>query len=105
MPVLTQISEQTVQVNDLYLGAYLLSKGAELTELRFDLTSRASLVFSGQDITHHRKAYSSGDVCICIPELKSNYNYLRDTIYRYQNEYNHPKGKTYAHHRRENPVR
>lgn len=92
-----------ILVSDLYLGAYLLNKGAALWELRFDEQSHASLVFKGPNILFHRKAYGTGEVCVCIPELKAAYNFLRDTLHEYQRRYGNPKGKTYAHTRSQDP--
>lgn len=93
-----------VLVSDLYLGAYLLNKGARLLELRFDHHGRATLVFKGPDVLFHRKAYAAGEVCVRIPELKSAYHFLRDTIALYQRQHNHPKEKTYAYTRSEDPT-
>jgi hypothetical protein len=92
-----------VLVSDLYLGAYLLSKGAHLWELRFDEEGRASLVFKGPNVLFHRKAYSAGEVCISIPALKSAYNFLRDTLHQYQRRHGDPKGKIYAYTRSDDP--
>lgn len=92
-----------VLVNDLYLGAYLLSKGADLWELRFDQDGRATLVIKGRDVLFHRKAYSTGEVCVYIPDLKSAYNFLRDTLHDFQRRHGNPKGKTYAYTRSEDP--
>lgn len=92
-----------VLVSDLYLGAYLLGKGAVLWELRFDQEGRAALVFKGPNVLFHRKAYGAGEVCVFIPALKSAYNFLRDTLHEYQCRYGNPKGKTYAHTRSDHP--
>jgi hypothetical protein len=105
MPVLTPTAEQTVQVNDLYLAAYLFGKGAELTELRFNPIGRAALVFEGENILVHRKAFSSEEVSINIPSLRANYHFLRETIKHYQKTHNYPKGTSYAYTRRTNQVR
>ena len=92
-----------VLVSDLYLGAYLLGKGASLWEFRFDAEGRAALVFKGQNVLFHRKAYSAGEVCVSIPSLKADYNFLRDTLHDYQRRYGNPKGKTYAYTRSDPP--
>lgn len=94
-----------VLVSDLYLGAYLLGKGAALWELRFDPEGRAALVFKGPNVLFHRKAYSAGEVCVSIPALKAAYNFLRDILHQYQRRYGNPKGTTYAYTRSDPPTR
>ena len=88
-----------VLVSDLYLGAYLLNKGASLWELRFDDEGRAALAFKGPDVLFHRKAYSAGEVCVSIPALKTAYHFLRDTLHDFKRRHGDPKGKTYAYTR------
>lgn len=92
-----------VLVSDLYLGAFLMNKGASLWELRFDEEGRAALAFKGPNVLFHRKAYSAGEVCVSIPSLKAAYNFLRDTLHEYQRRYGNPKGKTYAYTRSDDP--
>jgi len=99
----TRSEDVKVLVNDLYLGAYLLSKGAALWELRFDQEGRTALAFKGPNVLFHRKAYSAGEVCISIPALKSAYNLLRDILHDYQRRHGNPKGKTYAYTRSDDP--
>lgn len=105
-PTLTPLprsEDVKVLVSDLYLGAYLLGKGATLWELRFDAEGRAALVFKGPNVLFHRKAYSAGEVCVSIPALKADYNFLRDTLHEYQRRHGDPKGKTYAYTRSDDP--
>ncbi|MEO8686401.1 MAG: hypothetical protein ABI414_16360 [Devosia sp.] len=105
-PTLTHLprsEDVKVLVSDLYLGAYLLGKGATLWELRFDPEGRASLVFKGPDVLFHRKAYSAGEVCVSIPKLKAAYNFLRDTLHDTQRRHGNPKGLTYAYTRSDDP--
>jgi len=100
---LPRTEDVKVLVSDLYLGAYLLGKGAHLWEFRFDQEGRAALVFKGPNVLFHRKAYSTGEVCVSIPALKAAYNLLRDTLHDIQRRHGNPKGKTYAYTRSDDP--
>lgn len=98
-------SETQIGVNDLYLGAYLLSKGAHLVALRFDGEGRATLLFQGPELFFHRKAYGAGEVCVYLPAMKAQYNRLRDILTEYQRQNHNPKEKTYAYPRSQDQVR
>ena len=59
--------------NDLYLAAFLLCQGCDLTGLVHNERRRLSFVFSGENVHHLREEYDSGIV-------RLNVRAYRDTL-------------------------
>ncbi len=76
-----------VLCSDLYLAAFLITKGSRLHSLRFDDRSRATLVVTGSQALQHRQAFASGDVCLYLPHFRQSLNTLRDLLHELQTTY------------------
>lgn len=69
-------------VSDLYLAAFLLSKGVEPLFVRFEGEGvHASLAFKGPAALLYRKAYAAGEVLVSLPALRQKLNRLRDLLH------------------------
>jgi hypothetical protein len=67
----------SIITNDLYLAAYLLSEGCELSHLERNARRRVSFVFSGDRVKELRDNYQSGIVRLNIRSYRDNLKTVR----------------------------
>jgi hypothetical protein len=62
--------KDTLITNDIYLAAYLLSEGYNLTKVLRNDRRRISFLFAGKEIEELRQAYRSGHVYLDIRSFR-----------------------------------
>ncbi len=67
----------SIITNDLYLAAYLLSEGCELSHLERNARRRVSFVFSGNRVRELRNNYQSGIVRLNVRSFRENLKTVR----------------------------
>lgn len=69
--------------NDLYEGAWLLSRGMELADLWIDRDARRTIVFEfhGEEIEHLKEDYKRGKAEANVLLLKRSMNELKDRMF------------------------
>jgi hypothetical protein len=86
----------TVEVTDLYKGAYLLCMGGRLDRVRVRINGRkiATFLISGPDLDRYAGDYRAGRALVNPVELRESLNHLRDVMF--EKLRNHKEGR-YQH--------
>ena len=70
---------------DLYCGAYLLSTGGALEEIKVDRGHRRRpsvlFVFSGEDVLARQREFSSGQAVVNLARFKASMIHLKDQMF------------------------
>ena len=78
-----------ITTNDLYCGAYLLSKGGRLAEIIMNHShGRQSclFVFTGPDVLSLHEDFLSGSAIVNLREFKAAMLHLKDTMFSYKRQ-------------------
>lgn len=81
----TQSVQEKIITNDLYLAAFLLSKGCELVQAGRNNRKRISFVLSGKEASTLRDVYRSGNVSLNVRSYRDSIQQIRrmmDNIHR-----------------------
>jgi hypothetical protein len=75
--------QSTVEVTDLFRGAFLLASGCDLSEIRIAAGSRpiAAFLITGQDLDKLDRAYRCGQALVNPLQLREALNHLRDLLF------------------------
>jgi hypothetical protein len=73
----------TVEVTDLFKGAFLLCMGARLDKVRVRNNGRAIATFliTGTDLARHDSDYRAGRALVNPVQLRESLNHLRDMMF------------------------
>ena len=73
----------TVEVTDLFKGAFLLCMGARLNRVRIRNNGRriATFLISGHDLDRHDSDYRAGRALVNPVQLRESLNHLRDVMF------------------------
>jgi hypothetical protein len=73
----------TVEVTDLFKGAFLLCMGARLDRVRVRNNGRAMATFllTGPDLARHDSDYRAGRALVNPVQLRESLNHLRDVMF------------------------
>jgi len=73
----------TVEVTDLFKGAFLLASGAQLAEVRVRNNGRQIAIFliTGTDLEHLDSEYRAGRALVNPLQLRESLNHLRDVMF------------------------
>lgn len=73
----------TLEVSDLFRGAYLLASGGELAGARMRKQGRPLVLFSiiGRDLERLDSDYRAGRALVNPVQLRESLNHLRDVMY------------------------
>jgi len=86
-----------VVTTDLYCGAYLLSTGGALEEIKVDRGRRRPsvlFVFSGEDVVLRQREFSSGQAVVNLARFKASMIHLKDQMFGCLRE--NERGERYA---------
>jgi len=75
------ISIQHYETTDIYLGAFLLSNGGNLSGITFNDRQIATFVITGKGIHQLDRDYQSGRALVNPVHLRSSLNHLRDLLF------------------------
>ena len=67
--------------NDVYLAAFLLTRGCRLTGTLHNERRRVSFVCEGENVGELRRAYRSGPVYLNLRFFRDRLNHLRHALY------------------------
>jgi hypothetical protein len=75
--------EGTVEVTDLFKGAFLLCKGADLVQVRVRNNGRriATFLITGKDLDRLDSDYRTGRALVNPVHLRESLNHLRDVMF------------------------
>lgn len=87
----------TVEVTDLFKGAFLLCMGASLDRVRVRNNGRriATFLITGTDLDRHDSDWRSGQALVNPVQLRESLNHLRDVMFK--NLRNHEGRKRYGY--------
>ena len=73
----------SLEITDLFRGAFLLCNGGDLSEVRVRNNGRkiATFLITGPDIDRHDSDYRSGRAMVNPVELRESLNHLRDVMF------------------------
>ena len=73
----------TVEVTDLFKGAFLLCMGARLNRVRVRNNGRriATFLITGPDLDRHDSDYRAGRALVNPVQLRESLNHLRDVMF------------------------
>jgi len=76
--------EGTVEVTDLFKGAFLLCKGADLVQVRVRNNGRriATFLITGPDLDRLDSDYRTGRALVNPVQLRESLNHLRDVMFK-----------------------
>jgi len=76
-----------VETKDLYCGAYILSSGGTLAEVRLEGRRNGkpavTFIFTGEDVEECLKAYESGQAMTNAAHYKAAMNHLKDVMFEH----------------------
>lgn len=75
------ISIQHYETTDIFLGAYLLSHGGDLSGITFNDRLRATFVIRGEGIHQLDQEYQKGTALVNPVHLRESLNHLRDLLF------------------------
>jgi hypothetical protein len=86
----------TVEVTDLYKGAFLLCMGGRLERVRVRKSGRRIATFSitGKDLDRFDSDYRSGRALVNPVQLRESLNHLRDVMFKKLRNHNEITGRT-----------
>lgn len=73
-----------IVTDDLYCGAYLLSKGGVLSEIKVTYSGQRSsclFVFSGSQLHKLQKEFSGGSAVVNLKDFKASMIHLKDRMF------------------------
>lgn len=73
----------TVEVTDLFKGAFLLASGAQLAQVRVRNSGRtiATFLITGKDLERLDRDYRAGRALVNPVQLRESLNHLRDVMF------------------------
>ena len=88
----------TVEVTDLFRGAYLLASGGSLADVRVRTNGRriATFLITGNDLDRLDSDYRCGRALVNPVQLRESLNHLRDAMFSKLREQNPASPKGYA---------
>jgi hypothetical protein len=75
---------QQYETTDIFLGAYLLSSGGDLSGISFNDRQIATFMFTGVDLHQLDHEYRTGTALVNPVHLRSSLNHLRDILFEMQ---------------------
>jgi hypothetical protein len=75
---------QQYETSDIFLGAFLLSSGGDLSGISFNNQQIATFMFTGADLYQLDHAYRTGTALVNPVHLRSSLNHLRDILFEMQ---------------------
>ncbi len=87
-----------LETNDLFKGAYFLSRSCELKETRLLGNDRVVFVIEGRNLIDEENRYRSGNALVDPLHLRENLNFLRDimrTTFKMKRTRTENKGENY----------
>jgi hypothetical protein len=72
---------QQYETTDIFLGAYLLSSGGDLSGINFNDDQIATFMFTGVDLYQLDHEYRSGSALVNPVHLRTSLNHLRDILF------------------------
>ena len=89
----------TVEVTDLFKGAFLLCMGGRLEQVRVRNTGRriATFLITGADLDRLDTDYRCGRALVNPVQLRESLNHLRDVMF---DKLNNQEGRRYKHDRK-----
>jgi hypothetical protein len=94
---------QHYETTDIFLGAFLLSSGGDLSGINFNERHIATFMFTGEGLHQLDRDYIKGRALVNPVHLRESLNHLRDLLFdmrdrRRRNSYEKPNRKN--HHTR-----
>jgi hypothetical protein len=75
------ISIQHYETTDIFLGAFLLSSGGDLSGISFNDRQIATFMFTGADLYQLDQEYRTGTALVNPVHLRASLNHLRDLLF------------------------
>jgi hypothetical protein len=75
------ITIQHYETSDIFLGAYLLSSGGDLSGISFNERQIATFMFTGEGLHQLDYQYRSGTAQVNPVHLRASLNHLRDILF------------------------
>ncbi len=77
------MNTSTFETTDLFRGAFFLSKGGKLSNIRIRNNGKriASFLFTGHDLDQLEREYRSGQALVNPLQYRESLNYLRDILF------------------------
>lgn len=88
------ISIQHYETTDIFLGAFLLSSGGDLSGVNFNKPRIATFMFTGDDLCQLGRDYQNGTALVNPVHLRSSLNHLRDILFEMKNRREKRNGKS-----------
>ena len=88
----------TVEVTDLYKGAFLLCSGGRLAQVKIRNNGRriATFLITGKDLDRHDSDYRCGRALVNPVQLRESLNHLRDVMFEKLRKQNPATRRRYA---------
>ena len=88
----------TVEVTDLFRGAYLLASGGSLAGVRIRANGRriATFLITGKDLDRLDSDYRCGRALVNPVQLRESLNHLRDILFEHLREHDTATRERYA---------
>lgn len=80
-PAKEVIPIQKYETTDIFLGAFLLSSGGDLSGISFNERQIATFMFTGADLYQLDREYRTGTALVNPVHLRASLNHLRDLLF------------------------
>ena len=95
---MSSLNITSFETKDIFRGAFFLSCGGELAEVRVRNNGRriATFLITGKDLDRLDRDYRSGKALVNPLQLRESLNHLRDVMFEKLREYDPASRKRYA---------